>query len=904
MSKSSLYSVNRTDDRVLDGSTDAEPGADSTRLATVELTVGGMHCSACATRIERTLRRTPAVASASVNLATNRAFVSYDPAELDPSDLCQAVVGTGYQAAPVEGRAVDRTEHDDHWLLRAALSWPMAVAAVLVAVTAPQTAGPGWAILGLSVVIEFVGGWPFLRDAARLARHGSTSMDTLTALGTIAAIAVQAVEAIAIGGRHVHIGSGSGAFAARLHYVMAPFIVAVFASGRAAEAAARRRANAALHSLLSLRPPVARLVSGVDDEQGELVSPDAVPVGALLRVRANEAIPLDGRVVSGWSAVDESMLTGEPMPVDRGAGSQVTGGTRNGASAIVVRVETLAAESVLSRLQQLVDEAQRDKAPLQRLADRVSAVFVPAVLGIAAATFVAWWFAVGNHDTAVLSALSVLLVACPCAMGLAAPIAMMVGCGRASALGIFVRSADALERLARVDMVVFDKTGTLTERHAVVTEVASAPGFDRTEVLATASALEAESDHPIAAAIRAASPRSCPAEDVAALPGVGVAGLVGGTSAWVGRPGAVVLTDDLNGFAAAREGHAETVVAVERDGAALGLVAVANPLRPEAHGSVQRLHRLGLRTAILSGDNRVAVTVAATKLGIDETKAELSPAGKLAALAAWNDESRRILMVGDGVNDAPALVAAEVGCAIGSGSEVALANSEVALLGNDLNGVPAAVSLARSTYAVIRQNFGWASGYNLAALPLAAAGLIDPLVAAVAMALSSLVVVTNSLRLTRLGRSGMASVRTPRLLHGFKATALSVVVPALLFAGLIVASEAVSPARGQSLLPVLPTISTLPLKTGGTTQLYLNPGTQGVNEFHVFLYPTQGRAVIDEVEVTAVHRGSPPQYLRHLRVAYNHYVNYAVLTAGSWTFHVSIRIDGRSNSLSVRRVIG
>src|SRR4249919_3042454 len=314
----------------------------------------------------------------------------------------------------------------------------------------------------------------------------------------------------------------------RLHYAMAPLIVAVLVSGRAAEAGARRRAVGAMHSLLSLRPPLVRVVTDPDSERGDLVAPESVPVGALVRVRPNEAIPLDGSVVSGWSAVDESMLTGEPLPVDRGPGSQVTGGTRNGREALVVRVEALASESVLSCLQRLVEEAQRDKAPLQRLADRVSRVFVPAVLLLALGTFAVWWFARGDHDTAVLSALSVLLVACPCAMGLAAPMAMMVGCGRASALGIFVRNGDALERLSKVDTVVFDKTGTLTERRAVVTEVMALPGHSQDELLAAAAAVEAESDHPIALAIMAASGSPIRGSDVQVLPGVGVAGVVDG----------------------------------------------------------------------------------------------------------------------------------------------------------------------------------------------------------------------------------------------------------------------------------------------------------------------------------------------------------------------------------------
>jgi copper-transporting P-type ATPase V len=880
------------------------PGTTEVPLVTAELALGGMHCSACAARIERALGRLPGVASASVNLATARAFVSYHGSETSAGALCQTVADAGYTAETVDAAAGPAGRpHRDRWVLRAVISWPVAIAALLVSLLLPQAAGPGWTVLALAVVVEFAGGWPFLRNAARLLRHGAVSMDTLTAFGTLAAVAVQAVEVIALGGRHVHTGSGSGAFATRLHYAMAPLIVAVFVSGRAAEAGARRRAVGAMHSLLSLRPPAARVVTDPDRHSGHLVAPESVPVGALVRVRPNETIPLDGSVVQGWSQVDESMLTGEPLPVDRGPGSQVTGGTRNGRGALVVRVGALTSESVLSRLQRLVEEAQRDKAPLQRLADRVSRVFVPAVLLLALGTFAAWWFARGNHDTGVLSALSVLLVACPCALGLAAPMAMMVGCGRASALGIFVRNGDTLERLSRVDTVAFDKTGTLTERRAVVTDVLTVPGISRDEVLAAAAAVEADSDHPIALAIMTASGSPLRGSDVQVIPGVGVAGLVGGRLVRVSRPEHPRWPEPLPAAVAACAARGETVVLVERGGEVMGAIAVTAPLRPEAGPSIRRLHEMGMRTAILSGDSEPAVATAGAELGIDEVRAALSPAGKVAALRAVRSGSHRILMVGDGVNDAPAMAAAAIGCAIGSGSEAALANSDVALLGNDLNGVPAAITLARATYAVMLQNFGWAMGYNIAALPLAAAGLIDPLVAAVAMGLSSLLVVVNSLRLARLGRSGLAGLRGPRIGRGAWGIGLSVALPVVLFGTLTLAGQAVSPARGQFLLPELPAISTVSLPRGGSAEVYLNPGAPGLNELHVFIYPPHTGTTIGAVDVTAATGDRPPQLLRHLRLAANHDVNYALLTSGTWIFHISAQVGGRTESFDVRRTI-
>jgi heavy metal translocating P-type ATPase len=859
---------------------------DGPALTTAELELGGMHCSACATRIQRSLGRLPAVASASVNLATTRAFVAYDPARLSTEQLVQAVTDVGYTASPVAGEKAQPADRDpDRWVLRAIVSWPLAIAALAVALFAEESSRAGWTVLVLAIIVELAGGWPFLRDAARLLRHGATSMDTLIALGTLAALAVSAVEAIALGGRHLHLG-GSGAFAARLHGVMAPLIVAILVTGRAVESHARSRAASAMHSLLSLRPPRARVVAGADDEVGELVPPESVPVGALVRVRPGEALPLDGTVVAGWSPVDESMLTGEPLPVDRGPGSPVTGGTRNGSGVLVVRVESVAAESVLARLQRLVEDAQRDKAPLQRIADRISSVFVPAVLIGAAVTFLTWWLVVGDVGRAVLSGLAVLLVACPCAMGLAAPVAMMVGCGRAAALGIFIRNGDILERLAKVDGVVFDKTGTLTERHAVVSLVAAVPTSSEDKVLSLAAAVEAESEHPIALAIRSGAGPAPGATDVRAHPGIGVDGTVAGHHIEVSRlvPGRV--PDSLEPRVSERYGRGETVVVVTRDGSVIGAIAVTTPLRAEAAPAVAHLDRMGLPSSILSGDSEPAVHTVATELGITSASSGLSPAGKVDALARMREEGRQVVMVGDGVNDAPALAAADVGCAIGSGSEAALANSDIALLGNDLEGVPAAIGVAGSTYSVIIQNFGWAMGYNVSALPLAAFGLLDPLVAAVAMGLSSVIVVLNSLRLTRLGRSGLAGVRTPKVMHGRTGVAVSVVLPIVLFAGLTVVSQLVSPARGQSLLPSLPSITTVALPQGGSAEMYLDPGSLGANQFHVIITGPAAAVATVFPTVTAGPAGTAPQFLRQIRVSPGHYSEIVYLTPGTWTFHV------------------
>lgn len=874
-------------------------------VTTSELEITGMHCNACATRIERVLSNNPGVLSASVNLATNRAFVAYDSSEVEPSGLCTAVDSIGYSARPVFHESPVQTRADDeHWGLRAATSWPLAIACLALALFAPENSVSGWTVLVLACVVEVVGGWPFLRATVRQLRHGSSSMDTLVTVGTLAALSVSAVEAIALGGRHVHLG-GSGAFAARLHGVMAPLIVAILASGRAIETRARARARRAMYSLMELRPPLARVVETPDDDEGRLVPPESVPVRALVRVRPNEAIPLDGVVVAGWSSVDESMLTGEPLPVDRGPGSHVTGGTRSGSGALVVRVENLASESVLARMQRLVEDAQRDKPPLQRLADRISGVFVPVVLLISLITFLAWWLVAGSFGDAVLSAVAVLLVACPCAMGLATPVAMMVGIGRASALGILMRSGDALETLGRADRVVFDKTGTLTERFATVTGVVSLPEVSADDVLALASAVEAENEHPIAVAIRQAADPADRAERVEVIAGSGVSGSVMGERISVGRCDRVDIPVSLGNFVTSSEGRGETVVAVARGVEVIGLVSVSTPLRLDAAPAVDSLHRMGLTTAILSGDSSPAVDVAATRLGIDHAESGLSPAEKLSALKALQVPPHRVVMVADGVNDAPALVAADVGCAVGSSSEAALANSDVALLGSDLRGVPAAIAIARSTSAVIVQNFGWAMGYNISALPLAAAGLLDPLIAAVAMGLSSLVVVLNSLRLVRLGQRGVDEVRAPSGLRGVRGFLLSVAVPVVLFAGVVVVAQTVSPSRGQPLLPTLPNITDVSLQQGVAAEVYLQSSNAGVNAFHLFLSQSGGppSRSVARPRVVAVGPRHGTSSLRLVLVSPGHYIAFSDLSPGKWWFTVSDTIGGRPTSFLVERVI-
>lgn len=477
----------------------------------------------------------------------------------------------------------------------------------------------------------------------------------------------------------------------------------------------------------------------------------------------------------------------------------------------------------------------------------------------------------------------------------------MVGTGRAAALGIFVRGGDVLERLAKVDRVAFDKTGTLTERHAEVTWVAVVPGVGEDDLLSWAAAVEAESDHPIATAILARAGRPARASQVQSIPGTGVAGLVDQHRVEVTRSPDDELPECLRGSVSARSRRGDTVVAVSRDGETVGAIALSTPVREEAPAAIGHPRSMGLESVILSGDREPAVSAVAGRLGIESFRSGLSPDGKVEALTTMGRTGGQVLMVGDGINDTPALAAAAVGCAIGSGSEAALAHSDLALLRSDLEGVPQAVGVARSTYGVIVQNFAWAMGYNVAALPLAAAGLLDPLVAAVAMGLSSVIVVLNSLRLARVGRSGVAVSARPA---GDRRTViLSVLLPVVLFAALTVVSQALSPARGQPLLPVLPDVTTVALPDGGSAQSYLSPGTAGVNQFHLFLSGPAGDLRTANPQVTVEKTGAAPELRPAIRLSPGHFTSVAVLTPGTWRFHVTGLVAGRAFSFTVSRQV-
>jgi Cu+-exporting ATPase len=716
----------------------------------IELAIEGMSCASCASRIEKRLNDLGGVA-ASVNFATEQAAVSFDSRRVSIEDLLGAVHAAGYRAAP----AVDSIEPADGarpWLARLLVAAPLSLpVAVLAWVPAVRFAGWEWLSLALATPVVLIAGWPFHRAAAVSAWHLSATMDTLVSVGTLAAwlwsLLVLAVP--------IHQS---------IYFDTAALITTLILLGRYLEARAKRRSGAAIRRLLELGAKEARVLR---DGREASVPIEQLRAGDLFVVRPGERIATDGVVESGSSAIDASLLTGEPVPVEVGPAEEVVGGTINTSGALVVRATKVGAETALAQIARLVAQAQSGKASTQRLADRVAAVFVPVVIILSLLTL-AGWLALGGAAvaSAFTTAVAVIVIACPCALGLATPTALLVGSGRGAQLGILIKGPEALERTRRITTVVLDKTGTVTEGRMRVQTLHAAPGVSVQELLRLAAAAEAPSEHPIARAIAErgeAQLGTLPAVGgFLARSGLGVQAKVQGRDVLLGRPAFLAeqgapLGEDLAALAARLEQAGQTVVAIAWDGQARGLIALTDTIKPSSAAAIAELRQLGLKVLLLSGDNERAAGALASAVGIERVVAGVLPDAKAAEIRRLQDAGEVVAMVGDGINDAPALAQADLGLAIGTGADVAIEAGDLTLLSGDLRAATDAIRLARRTLATIKGNLFWAFAYNVAAIPLAISGLLNPILAAAAMSLSSLFVLANSLRLLRF-----SSARVPR----------------------------------------------------------------------------------------------------------------------------------------------
>ena len=724
----------------------------------VELQIGGMTCASCAARVEKKLNRLDGV-TATVNLATEKAKVSY-PAGIQVADLIATVVKTGYTAeepappvadeAPTGEADPELAAYRERFTVSAVLAVPVVLLSMIPAL---QFDNWQWLALTLAAPVVVWGGLPFHRAAWTNARHGAATMDTLVSVGTLAAFG-WSLWALFLGdagmtGMHdefrLTVSRMDGA--STIYLEVAAGVVAFILLGRYLEARSKRRAGAALRALLELGAKDVAVLRGKREVR---IPVSQLAVGDRFVVRPGEKVATDGTVVEGASAVDASMLTGESVPVDVSVGDAVTGATVNAGGRIVVEATRVGADTQLARMAKLVEDAQNGKAEVQRLADRISAVFVPVVILIALGTFGVWLGVTGDTVAAFTAAVAVLIIACPCALGLATPTALLVGTGRGAQLGILIKGPEVLESTRRVDTVVLDKTGTVTTGRMTLQEVHVADGADEKEVLRLAGAVEHASEHPVARAVALGAEerggRLPEVEGFENVPGRGVRGRVEGRDVAVGRL-YESLPEELARAKEEAERGGRTAVVVGWDGVARGVVAVADAVKPTSAAAVRELRALGLTPVLLTGDNRAVAEAVAREVGIEQVIAEVLPEDKVDAVRRLQGEGRVVAMVGDGVNDAAALATADLGLAMGTGTDAAIEAGDLTLVRGDLRVAADAIRLSRKTLSTIKGNLVWAFGYNVAALPLAALGLLNPMIAGAAMAFSSVFVVTNSLRL-------------------------------------------------------------------------------------------------------------------------------------------------------------
>jgi Cu+-exporting ATPase len=710
---------------------------------TTDLDIDGMTCASCVARVESSLRRVPGVVDAQVNLATSRARVATE-GPVPAATLIEAVTRAGYQARVETGARRPPDESPTHLIIAAILTAPL-VLPMLLAPFGVHLMLPGWFQLLLAAPVQLWIGAPFYRAAWRALRAGAGNMDTLVALGTSAAFALSAAN----------LALAWPAESPALYFEASAVVITLVLLGRRLEATARRRTGAAIEALSALRPDRATVLR--DGTETDIPTAQ-LKLGDTVIVRPGQRIPTDGAIANGTGSVDESLITGESLPVAKTTGDHVTGGAINGEAPLQITVTAIGAETVLARMVRLVEDAQAAKAPIQRLVDRVAAVFVPVVLGIAALTLLGWLLAGAGFSTAIINAVSVLVIACPCALGLATPAAIMVGTGAAARQGILFHDAAALEHARNLAIIVFDKTGTLTVGQPSVLLTAPMPGLTEANILRLAAALQSGSSHPLASAVaKAAKGLDVPdATNVRTLPGRGIEGLVEGRRLVLGSARLLQETGgepgSLSGRAAALAAKGATVswLATAR-GETLGLIGFADAPRPGAAEAVARLRAMGLRIILLSGDNAGAVHATGAAIGINETQGEVLPAEKAARISALKREGATA-MVGDGINDAPALAAADVGIAMGTGTDIAMQAAGITLMRPDPMLVADAIDASRRTWNKLREGLFWALAFNIIGIPVAAAGLLNPMLAGAAMAFSSLAVVLNALTLKRKAR--------------------------------------------------------------------------------------------------------------------------------------------------------